>query len=302
MSAGHPQPRRRSLNVRTNCCSVLHQRPEEIEIPTNFDNDELEWKDCAFFFLFCPNNSGSTILSQYIASQLGAYLPPFGNDEGQMAPTVKSVMRLRPWDKTRQFDWAFVRRSWEKLAKGRLFVEASPPNIIRCEQIAAVFGKDSSACVSICNPYQQIASALRRYRTPGTDVAHIAANWMTKGTAIQSIRHNFPFFPFFTYEDFVLRPTLVNELLAIECRPFTGTGKRDSGARGVQDLSVRTISFLEPNEVDAINGVLMSNSALLEYFNYPILDGQALHASLKSASRPEYDIGRARREAWNAVT
>ena len=113
------------------------------------------------------------MFSQYLCNQIGGYLPPFGNNEGQMAPDVRDMMRTEPWQNTDPFDWAYIRSRWEALSQGQIFVEASPPNLIRVDDIAPVFGHDSTAIVSICNPYQHIPSVLRRRAKSADSVAHV---------------------------------------------------------------------------------------------------------------------------------
>lgn len=267
-------------------------------MPTSFIGQQLDWNDSAFLFVFCPNNSGTTILSEYIASQLDAYLPTFGNAEGQMVPTVKHLMRSRPWNKAHALDWNFIRREWETLSKGRLFVEGSPPNIMRPAGIVQVFGHDSTAIISICNPYQHIASVLRRYHKPGADLAKIASDWLFKAAAVRDIRDTYPQFPFLSHETFVRDPATLNRALSLELKPFHGNGKSGSEARGVQDLGARTTAFLNPSEIDEINEILRSQPDLVEGFGYHIRAGQGLVADLQSANPEEFENGRARRAAW----
>ncbi len=268
-------------------------------MPKNFHGNDLDWQDCKFLFIFCPNNSGTTILSQYIASQLDAYLPPFGNFEGQMAPGVKPMMRLNAWDETREFDWLFIRTRWEALAKGRLFVEASPPNLLRPRAIVRYFGDDATAVTSLSDPYQHTASCLRRYGKPGTKVGGIVRSWVIKAKAISGIRGDWPHFPFLPYERFVAQPRSVNDALSLPVRPFEGPGKKGSDAEGIQDLSPRTTAFLEPDEIDRVTELLTPHAGLLEPFGYRLWEGHALHTSLEERTPQEFAKGRDRRNAWN---
>jgi hypothetical protein len=67
-----------------------------------------------YYFLFSPNNSGTTVMSQYISDRYNCYLPPFGNYEGQMMPSVEDVMRKAAWDKTAVLPWREIKRSWDE--------------------------------------------------------------------------------------------------------------------------------------------------------------------------------------------
>ena len=88
----------------------------------DFQGRALPLADVRFVFLFCPNHSGTTVLSQYLASQMSGYLPPFGNNEGQMVPALKPMMREQPWNKDQVYDWDHIRACWETLAAGRAFI------------------------------------------------------------------------------------------------------------------------------------------------------------------------------------
>ncbi len=220
---------------------------------TTFHGTQISAAACRFFFIFCPNNSGKTILSQYLAAQLDAYLPPRGNNEGQGLPAVRQMMRTRPWNPDQPFDWPHIRQAWETAAQGRTFVEASPPNLMRAAAISAHFGPDSTALLSICSPHQQIASSLKRYKRPGTKVGGMVDHWVMKAQRIDDISKTYPQFPLIRYEDFVTSPQRVNTALNLAPVDFAGVGKRGSGASGVEDLAIRTTLFLNPEEIDAIS-------------------------------------------------
>ena len=56
-------------------------------------------------------------MSQYLAAHTrDSYLPPFGNYEGQMVPSVKKIMRKKPWESSSSFDWQFIKKEWDTLA------------------------------------------------------------------------------------------------------------------------------------------------------------------------------------------
>ncbi len=267
---------------------------------TNFHGNPISLSQSKFFFIFCPNNSGKTILSQYLATQLGAYLPPNGNNEGQGLPAVSQMMRSRPWDPTYSFDWPQIRKAWTAAAGGRIFVEASPPNLMRSDAIRAAFGHDSTAIISICSPYQQIASALRRYRTPGTRVGGMVKEWLFKAHKIRLISQSYPQFPLIRHEDFVARPAVLNQTLQLPVVPFDGVGKRGSDASGVDDLHIRTTLFLNEDEIDDISARLVLDGALLSDFGYVVRSGQDLIESSRISAPEEFARARSRRAEWDA--
>ncbi|SMP05550.1 hypothetical protein [Shimia sagamensis] len=274
---------------------------KEIEIGNtlNFAAQPISLADLKFLFLFCPNNSGSTVLSQYLAEQLGAYLPPFGNFEGQMVPSVRDMMRDQPWRKETIFDWSFIRAEWEKKANGRLFIEGSPPNIVRSKEIAKTFGEDSTAILSISNPYQQIASSVRRYHTPGVDVAKLAAPWLRKANLIREIRERHPHFPLFKYDDFTRDPRIVNQFFDIPVHTSKVRGKKGSDGENIRNMRAVTTLFLTEQEIDAISTELSAKHHLVEYFGYSVLTGKNLLSAL-SQDKAAVIKARERRVAWDA--
>jgi hypothetical protein len=271
-----------------------------VHIMLNFDAKALPRADIKFFFIFTPNNSGSTILSQYIQSQMGGYLPPFGNNEGQIIPEVRPMMRVNAWDSDHAFDWRFIRTEWEKHAAGQTFIEGSPPDIMRYKAIAEVFGRDSTALINIASPYMRIASCLRRYNRPGTSVKPMTRHWMRLARAVQSLRQDFAHFPFIRYEDFVTDPLLVNRLLDLPPQEFLGDGKRGSQGSGVIDMRGRTTLFLTEEEIDTVTALLERERDLVEGFGYKLQSGKELIAELSALNPAEYDMAQERRVEWNA--
>ena len=218
-----------------------------------------------------------------------------------MVPAVRSMMMKEPWAKNQKLDWPFIRTTWKELAVGKIFVEASPPNIVRYDQIIEHFGVDSTAMLTICSPYQYIASCLRRYYKTTSSIPKITENWILKAELIHSLVTLHRYFPFLTYEDFVQNPERVNRLLNIETYPFKMDGKDGSGAVGIQDLSIRTSSFLNMSEITTINSILARHEELLGFFGYGVIDEDTFSKNLEERDPREFKIGRDRRTYWNVT-
>jgi hypothetical protein len=261
----------------------------------NFYGDPLTIDALKFFFIFCPNNSGTTVMSQYLSSQVNGYLPPFGNNEGQMAPAVRKMMRNRPWSKDQRFDWFYIRKHWEGLAEGKIFVEASPPNLIRLQDIKPVFGKDSSALISICNPYQQVASCLRRYSGSPNEFAR---SWIFKANSIINILKENPCFPFVSYEDFVENPTIINKKLGLSCCAVKILGKHGSDIKEIRSAYCRGIGFLKVEEVVSITEVFAGSPEVLDFFGYA-LAGPEILDDARERNFEEFTIGLEVRRLWD---
>ncbi|MEM7525908.1 MAG: hypothetical protein AAF360_19565 [Pseudomonadota bacterium] len=271
--------------------------------------------DARFLFLFSPNNSGSTALSQYAAGQVDGYLPPFGNNEGQMAPAVKAQMRQKPWSEKSQFDWAFIRAEWERLrdeAGKEIFVEASPPNIVRVDRIVAAFGPEQLYALCVSSPYLYIGSSLYNYGAPPMRPEKLraaAAGWLRRAGWLVAWRSAFPDMPLITYEAFCADPTALNRALGLPVRPAPDiAGKDTTGVRGVRDMTAGTVSFLSASEIDIINGALEAGRAEMSALGYEIEPGEAIIARAleepvmahKGAIRRADWAGRPRRAAKRA--
>ncbi len=270
-------------------------------MPKTFLGSDRPTASLAFFFLFAPNNSGSTVMSQYLAEQAGAYLPPYGNNEGQAVPAVRKMMLVRArWQKKHPMDWPRIRRAWEDAAGGQPFVEASPPNLVRVDSIAEVFGADSTALLSICDPYQQMASCLRRYCQPGFEVTRLVRQWVRKARLLRRVQKAYPWFPLIRYDDFVADPTVLNRHLGLPVRPSRVRGKKGSGAQGISDLRPVTTLFLTEAEIDALSAALTPHQTLVTHFGYRVAGAADIIADLDRLPGA-LAAARQRRRDWEAL-
>ena len=254
-----------------------------------------------FLFLLSPNNSGSTIISQYLAAQTGGYLPPFGNNEGQMAPGVRALMRDRPWNRRQHWDWGPIRAEWTRLAEAAgktLFIEASPPNIVRTEAIRRAFGGEARFLLSVSGPYSFIASMVFNYLHPPLDPAALrkaARQWIVRVERIRQDQLAHPDTPRMSYEAFCADPTLANRLLYIPVRDATPPlpGKRNAPVGQILDLTKRGLAFLTAEEWDIANEVLGGRPDLTEFFGYDLAPGAELVGMARSdAALLEAGLGR----------
>ena len=255
-----------------------------------------------YLFLFTPNNSGSTVMCQYLAAQTGGYLPPFGNNEGQMAPAVREMMRTRPWDPDSRFDWAAIHAEWDRLAgkAGKtLFIEGSPPNLMRIEAIRAEFGPRARFACAISHPYMQVASSVYNYRKPGgMRLKGLAELWLTQAGALAAALEADPALALVSYEDFCEDPTRLNAaygLPVVEGAEIAG--KWNTRDTAIRNAAARTIAFLTAEEIDRIAGPLAAGQALAARFGYALEDGATCLARL-SAEADLFAEGLARRRRW----
>ncbi|MEM8787061.1 MAG: sulfotransferase [Pseudomonadota bacterium] len=257
-----------------------------------------------FYFVIGPNNSGTTVVCQYLAAQTGAYLPPFGHNEGQFAPAVRDMMRLDPWNAKAPIDWAFVRREWESLLRDSgktAFVEGSPPNLLRADAMLEAFAPDYRAMFLIANPYMSVASNLKNYAVPPLGRAQMdtaVADWLRKAQRMRENARRWPDIPLVRYEDFCIDPSIVAHAFGFDGSARARVaGKKTTGAREIRDMTVRNMAFLKPVEADALSDRLAPHVDLLEFFGYDLLDANGFADQL-SAAPDLADQGRATRAGW----
>ena len=260
----------------------------------------------SFIFLFSPNNSGTTIISQYLQSQTGGYLPPFGNNEGQMAPSVRSVMRRDPWNPSVGFDWGWIRSEWSKLAldaNKSIFIECSPPNLVRAAEVRKAFGDVSTFISSISNPYSFISSVICNYHSPPitTKMVENATNqWLLRAEKLRADLLLNPMTIRTSYEEFCAAPEILNRYLGIPSREIKDlSGKSNDPIGKIVDLSLRNWAFLDFAEWGAANKLLERRDDILNFFGYGIISGSRLIEKSHSDAC-KFHAGILRRAQWNA--
>lgn len=258
-----------------------------------------------FLFLFSPNNSGTTVIGQYLETQTHGYLPPFGYFEGQMAPSVKEIMRADPWNPEQVHDWSFIRREWATLADeaGKsLFIECSPPNIMRTEQIRSAFTDAAHFLVSTSSPYSFVASNIYNYVRPPlgpTTLKTAAEAWAMRAARLMADCMAHPDTPRITYEAFCKDCTTVNRALGIGVQPFGKLkGKANNPVSRIVDMSNRNLAFLTFDEWDQVNEVLEEHRPLVDFFGYEIRPGEELIVEA-TATPALFHAGILRRLSWD---
>ena len=273
-------------------------------------------------FIFSPNNSGTTIMSHYLSAHINnSYLPPFGNNEGQWAPKVKKIMRHDPWNPDSTFDWQFIKKEWDILAneeRKEVFIESSPPNILRVSSILNVF-KDYQYIFSISSPYSYVASCIFNYFGKGKQgqqnhdtlvlnfdkqVELVAREWVKKAvTQKNNIESHGGDELRITYEDFCANPLRLLDLFGVEnlgnqVQTSLIKGKKNSKVSEIVNMLPKHIAFLGLKGILEINSILKESSDLMAYHGYEIISIDAANKILSENILLAFD-GQDRRIKFN---
>ena len=234
-----------------------------------------------YIFLFSPNFSGTTVISQYLNNNIrNSYLPKFGNNEGQMAPSVRDIMRRKPWDENVKFDWNFIKNEWDNLAeieKKSIFIESSPPNIMRVDPILNKF-KNCKYIFSISSPYLYIGSALSKVKNSNSKtIKKITNNWIYKANMqIKNINQFGDSGIKTTYEKFCDSQNGLLKSLNLAPNLILGNnikieGKENTKITKIINMLPKHLTFLGMSGILQINEILKDHIDILNFFGYKML-------------------------------
>lgn len=230
--------------------------------------------------------SGSTALAHFIAAAEGV-MALRGNGEGQwLMPGLCTQDR---WDPDKAIDRSSIRACWlndfESARQSdpslHSFVEKSPPNMVRLDQLVDLF-PDHSLLANNRDPYAVCASTLARFG-PAEDhregrsacLAEAADNWITRSTVLrqQIERHDIPRI---SYEAFCGDPLQLKERLTLPrqaqatLRADAEVEVKDYGRDRVTDHNARQLATLTDRDLATISRTLAPHSQLVTWFGYDL--------------------------------
>lgn len=240
-------------------------------------------------FLLIPNNSGSTFLAKAIAAcrqvaslpREGQYVPGFQGptpiQQGVGAVwTEKEVL----FTDEANYDWRGTRKIWAFHARGRegepsrLFVEKSPPNVLRAAMLERHFPR-SRFLLMVRNPYAMAEGVMRQNPAAGPAVA---ARHVLRCLHWQAINHKrWPSAPLLSYESLCADPEaaaarLRDWLPALAdldlSRPVAVKRRYHESAR---DMNDEQIDRLDTATLAELNRVFRTGEDLLAQFNYRLM-------------------------------
>ena len=245
-----------------------------------------------YIFLISPNNSGTTIASQFITSKLkNCYLPPKGNNEGLKFKRIWRTIKSERWNPDVPINYKLAKEIWEKRAlqnQCTSFFEASPPNLCHVEQIVREF-QDCTIIFWMSNPYLYIGSCVNRY---GKKEFHDAVNsatdrWIKKAKFQRQNHFILPKAPQLNYEGFCKEPDKylqekIDNILELQEIPGQIRGKNTTKISTIMDMTPKSLAFLGKSGLSIISQKLQENEEIMDHFKYQIISPDEASSILES--------------------
>lgn len=240
-----------------------------------------ERKESKFLFILSPPYCGSTLLNQIIStSENVSCNNHLGTREGQLLPGVKHFMFQKDrWNEDTKYDWKKIKNIWMRYwdQSKSVLLDKSIPNIMRVDAIKKEFENISFICM-VRNPYAQVEGIIRRNNASAENAANFAIQCLKyQKLNIEKERNLL----FFTYEQLcedqetTIKKIIefIPELFDIKTNIlFNAHNYKTKGSMSITNLNTEKISKLSSNQLDTINLIFKKHTALLKYFNYPIIE------------------------------
>ncbi|CAA0096590.1 Uncharacterised protein [BD1-7 clade bacterium] len=249
-------------------------------------------------FIICPNNSGSTLLKNLLASSQhtwnllreGQAMQGFHGvkTRGSKTPLTwaanpRMLKSLRLAD---NFDWVKTQKQWYFQAYSNspdasIFVEKSPASLVYIDQYKQHF-EHSRFLFMVRNPYACIEGICRRLRhTMDTDTAtQLATQHIVRCLAIQrrNVQHYTSDGVFFSYEMLCDQPEqaakriqMISPLLNdIDYNALVPVKQHYNEA--IRNMNTEQINNLSDQQLNLINQQLKQETELLNFFSYEYLN------------------------------
>lgn len=242
-----------------------------------------------FLFIISPPYSGSTALAKIInTSHNSMTLTPKG--EGQWL--VPGLCAKDRWMSEKKVNYQSVKSVWlnkyqsinHLIQNIDVVVEKSPPNMMRLEELASHF-KKHSFLANNRDPFANCASMLYRNYNPENlttierknILCKLAEKWILRSLKIKSLIESLNI-PLLTYENLCDNPSAVKGLLNLpngvtdSINPNIPIKVKDYEPQPISNHNERQIAKLTHEEIEQINKVLATDTPLLNFFGYQLLE------------------------------
>ena len=272
---------------------------------------DLEPVITTHLFGICPNNSGSSFLSEALATCRAAWSLPL---EGQLMIGFAGPAPMKPvesgwpkpwliWGADRswvavladpgRYNWPRTRKAWYFQARARslhasVFVTKSPPHLLCVDQLATHF-RNARFLFMVRNPYAVCEGICRRYRTrlarhwspfaaqgrslPETAATHVVNCFAWQRRNVETHRAHGVFF---TYETMCAQPERVAQEIRVLVPELDDLNLRQrlrvkDYDAMLTDMNARQIARLDAQDLAAFNRVFRAHRDLLDYFGYALM-------------------------------
>lgn len=232
-----------------------------------------------FIFVLCPAFTGSTILTELIATLKNVSLVNNkGTKEGQTLPTVRKMMfdHHDGLNVNRKFDWDFIKKEWLKywdLSKP-LLLEKTPSNIVRALEIQKTFKPAYFVCM-VRTPYAKLETAKRTDSSLKGYAEIIVKELEYQKRNIEELENII----WFTYKELTEDTKTIKsrlfkflpELADIDTEFTSYSHNFKNKPLKITNLNPEKISKLNQNDLDEINSVLSKHKELLAFFGFELI-------------------------------
>lgn len=239
--------------------------------------------DFETILIFTPPNSGSTAISEYLltSSRVASFAP-----RSEMQWLIPGLCGDDRWWPEKAINYKSVVGTLNSAAKSvvsknknfNLFVEKSPPNMVRSEGLLKLFPK-KRILINNRDPYANIASQLKRYpRAHFADmerveiVKYLAKIWLYRSEFLIKIAEKYNT-PTISYEAFCENPGKLLSLIDLPELDVAAEAQvkvKDYSLQKIRNMNTQQIEKLSDSEVELISSTLSKRKELLDEFAYRI--------------------------------
>ena len=233
-----------------------------------------------YLFILSPPFCGSTLLTEIISTSKSVSCNNnIGLREGQHLPLAHNLLfNDDRWDPNKKIDWIRIKEIWHKYwdRSKDILLEKSPPNICRTKDIDKVFQNSKYICLTR-NPYAQIQSNIRRYKTDLLEATEKYISYLKfQKDNLEKLDNTL----LICYEELTDNPKKTKEkingfipLLSdinIDIK-FNAHNMHKKREMEITNLNQLSIDSLSNDQIQTINSILEKEKELLNFFNSSII-------------------------------
>jgi len=241
-----------------------------------------------FLFIITPPYSGSTVLSELLNT---SHRTMILQERGEGQWLIPGLCEKDRWSLNKKINYDSLKSVWlntyQKMKRLTqtidVVIEKSPPNMMRIEEISALF-TNYSFIANNRDPYANCASILYRHHDAENItfdqrqkfLKEFAENWVIRSIRIRDLILKLDI-PLLTYEKFCQNPSLILKILDLpdgvtkSINPDAKVKIKDYKVQTISNQNKRQISKLTNKEINYISHILEPNNKVLKFFGYKLM-------------------------------